>query len=77
MAKYRNLRNRNTMRQINELTTLLTQHFQWNKARMDCLIGRVIALFLQGDDQPEQISASVSKYSPIRFPLSTVAMIYQ
>ena len=77
MAKYRNLRNRNTMRQINELTTLLTQHFQWNKARMDCLIRRVIALFLQGDDQPEQISASVSKYSPIRFPLSTVATIYQ
>jgi hypothetical protein len=48
------------MPQINELTTLLKEHFQWNKARMDCLIGMVIALFLQGDDKPEQISPSVS-----------------
>jgi hypothetical protein len=44
---------------------------------MDCLIGMVIALFLQGDDQPDEVSASVSKYCPIRFPLSTIATLYQ
>lgn len=48
------------MPQINELTTLLNEHFHWNKARMDCLIGMVTALFLQGDDKPDEVSASVS-----------------
>jgi hypothetical protein len=60
MAKYSILQNRNIMPQINELTTKLNEHFQWNKARMDCLIGMVIALFLQGDDQPDQVSAGIS-----------------
>lgn len=27
---------------------MLNQHFRWNKARMDCLVGMVIALFFQG-----------------------------
>jgi hypothetical protein len=29
---------------INELTRILNQHFQWNKARMDCFAGMLIAL---------------------------------
>jgi hypothetical protein len=33
------------MTQINELTTLLKPHFHWNKARLDCLVGMVLALF--------------------------------
>jgi hypothetical protein len=30
--------------QINELTTILNQHFHWNKARMACFVGMLIAL---------------------------------
>jgi hypothetical protein len=30
--------------QINELTTILNEHFQWNKARMDCFVGMLGAL---------------------------------
>jgi Transposase DDE domain len=30
--------------QINELMTILNQHFQWNKARMACFVGMLIAL---------------------------------
>ncbi len=47
------------MQHINELALILNQHFQWNKARMNCLVFMVIALFLQGDDQPQQISHHV------------------
>jgi hypothetical protein len=56
---------------------MLNQHFQWNKARMDCLIGMVIALFLQGDDKPDQVSQSVSKYRQSGFQLSKAATLYQ
>jgi len=28
--------------QINELTTILNQHFHWNKARMACFVGMLI-----------------------------------
>lgn len=34
----------NMMNQINELSTLINQTFNWNKARMDCLVGMLIAL---------------------------------
>ena len=30
--------------QINELTTILNQHFHWNKARMACFVGMLVAL---------------------------------
>jgi hypothetical protein len=30
--------------QINELATILNQHFQWNKARMACFVGMLVAL---------------------------------
>ncbi len=30
--------------QINELTTILNQHFHWNKAKMACFVGMLIAL---------------------------------
>jgi Transposase DDE domain len=30
--------------QINELTGILNQHFQWNKARMGCFVGMLVAL---------------------------------
>ena len=30
--------------QINELATILNQHFAWNKARMDCFVGMLIGL---------------------------------
>ena len=30
--------------QINELATILNEHFQWNKARMDCFVGMLVAL---------------------------------
>ncbi len=30
--------------QINELTAILTEHFQWNKARIVCFVGMLIAL---------------------------------
>lgn len=33
------------MQQINELSSMLNQHFHWNKARMDCFVGMLIALF--------------------------------
>ena len=56
MAKYQVLRTINNMTHINELTTILNQHFKWNKARMNCLVLMVIALFLQGDDKPRQVS---------------------
>jgi hypothetical protein len=32
------------MEQINELSSMLNQHFDWNKARMDCLVGMLIGL---------------------------------
>jgi hypothetical protein len=33
------------MQQINELSATINQHFNWNKARMDCFIGMLLALF--------------------------------
>jgi hypothetical protein len=30
--------------QINELASILNQHFSWNKARMDCFVGMLIGL---------------------------------
>jgi hypothetical protein len=30
--------------QINELVTILNEHFQWNKARMVCFVGLLISL---------------------------------
>ncbi|MFZ2449715.1 MAG: hypothetical protein WAW36_04255 [Methylovulum miyakonense] len=35
------------MPHFNELSTLLNQHFRWNKVRMDGLIGMVVALFFK------------------------------
>ena len=32
------------MEQINELSSMLNEHFQWNKARMDCFVGMLIGL---------------------------------
>jgi hypothetical protein len=32
------------MQQIDELTKLLNSYFEWNKARMDCFVGMLIAL---------------------------------
>ncbi|MBK8534611.1 MAG: hypothetical protein IPL59_05515 [Candidatus Competibacteraceae bacterium] len=32
------------MNQINELSALINQTFNWNKARIDCLVGMLIAL---------------------------------
>jgi hypothetical protein len=34
----------NMMNQINELSIMINQTFNWNKARMDCLVGMLIAL---------------------------------
>ena len=34
--------------QINELTTILNEHFHWNKARMDCFVGMLVALMAVG-----------------------------
>ena len=34
--------------QINELSTILNEHFQWNKARMDCFVGMLVALMAVG-----------------------------
>ncbi len=34
--------------QINELTAILTEHFQWNKARIACFVGMLIALMAVG-----------------------------
>jgi hypothetical protein len=45
-----------SMSHLNELTSILNQHFKWNKARMDCLVLMVLALFLQGDDKPNEVS---------------------
>lgn len=30
--------------QINELVTILNEHFRWNKARMACFVGMLISL---------------------------------
>jgi len=32
------------MEQINELSSMLNQHFNWNKARMGCFVGMLLAL---------------------------------
>jgi hypothetical protein len=32
------------MKQINELSMMINQHFNWNKARMNCFIGMLVAL---------------------------------
>ncbi|MBE8232210.1 MAG: hypothetical protein HAW67_00645 [Endozoicomonadaceae bacterium] len=32
--------------QINELTAILNEHFHWNKARMGCFVGMLIALMV-------------------------------
>jgi hypothetical protein len=32
------------MNQINELSALINKTFDWNKARLDCLVGMLIAL---------------------------------
>jgi hypothetical protein len=32
------------MEQINELSSMLNQHFEWNKARMDCFVGMLIGV---------------------------------
>ncbi len=34
--------------QISELTAILTEHFQWNKARIACFVGMLIALMVVG-----------------------------
>jgi hypothetical protein len=34
--------------QINELTTVLTEYFQWNKARMACFVGILPAFMVVG-----------------------------
>ena len=34
----------NRMNQINELSAMINQTFHWNKARIDCLVGMLIAL---------------------------------
>ena len=34
--------------QINELTAILNEHFHWNKARMGCFVGMLIALIVVG-----------------------------
>ncbi len=34
--------------QINELTAILNEHFHWNKARMGCFVGMLIALMVVG-----------------------------
>jgi hypothetical protein len=60
MSKYWNLRNRNTMTHFNELSTQLNEHFQWNKARMDCLIGMVIALFFEGEHKLSEVGKGIS-----------------
>ena len=36
----------NNLLQINELTTILNKHFHWNKARMSCFVGMLIALLI-------------------------------
>ncbi|MFI3188384.1 MAG: hypothetical protein QX190_02330, partial [Methylococcales bacterium] len=56
----------NAMSHFTELSTLLNQHFHWNKARMDCLVSMVIALFFQGDDKLKQTRQSLSEFSEVR-----------
>jgi hypothetical protein len=34
--------------QINELTAILNEHFHWNKARMVCFVGMLVALMVSG-----------------------------
>ena len=34
--------------QINELSTILNEHFHWNKARMDCFVGVLVTLMTVG-----------------------------
>ena len=34
--------------QINELITILNEHFHWNKARMNCFVGMLVALMATG-----------------------------
>ena len=34
--------------QINELTLILTEHFQWSKPRMACFVGMLVAIVIAG-----------------------------
>lgn len=44
--------------QINELATLLNEHFQWNKVRMDCFVGMLMALIGVGTINLTQLALS-------------------
>ena len=46
------------MPHFNELTTILNRHFKWNKARMDCFVGMLIALFYSKTSNLAQLAAA-------------------
>jgi hypothetical protein len=42
--------------QTNELSTILNEHFHWNKERMDCLVGMLVALMAVGTASLTQLA---------------------
>ena len=53
------------MQQINELSGILNEHFNWNKARMDCFVGMMIALLkIRTINLAEIATAFPSKANP-------------
>ncbi|MDD5276875.1 MAG: hypothetical protein PHR16_12435 [Methylovulum sp.] len=57
------------MPHFNGLATLLNHHFHWNKARMDCLVGMVVALFFQGNHYLAKL-AKAFPTRPKRIPIT-------
>ena len=53
------------MQQVNELSKMLNQHFNWHKAKMDCLVGMLIALLNTRNVNLTQLAVSFSSEAQI------------
>jgi hypothetical protein len=62
--------------QINELATILNQHFQWNKARMACFVGMLVALMGVNTVNLTQLALTFPSRAPDPLTLSPDAMVF-
>jgi len=61
--------------QINELTVILNEHFQWNKAKMSCFVGMLLAIMMAGTVNLTQLalffpSRALIYYSRLRMHIN-------
>jgi hypothetical protein len=54
--------------QINELATILNQHFAWNKARMDCFVGMLIGLLKTRNINLVELATGLRSLTGIALP---------